>query len=1336
MPTKTFYLLNTAAVAPNYWGNMQDGGSAPAAASCTYGWTVAKTVVTSGTFRARLGANALATVGGTVTSGITNTLAPRPGTAATNTAAGDSFVVGPLNGSFAAGNWTFNWQFRTAAATTVGYLRMRVWKGSDPSGAGATDLSPSGVPIDGASVTMSSITTSYNSSMTWNAPAITLNNEYLFFEVEWRETTAGTSNQSGATFRQGESSIVTTNFTFAAISFPAATNLAVSQPVVGGGLGPLWQPIELGTNLQSWLDASDASTVTVTGSGVSQWRDKSSFARHGNQTTDANRPPYLGGNVIKFQSLDALTFTGNPSGSYDCCFAGLQAAGATNKTIFFNTSAEIPLRITSTGQVGVVDGGVFSQAGTATWEPDNEALCYFRLANGIPTYVAMNGGGWHEAAGMPTRQILSIGRTDASEGFGDLYEIVLLPYESSDADRQKLEGYMAWKWGLAQYLLDDAHPYKSAAPRVGGYPYPTLTEIGPEVLTASDLSVAAPVLGAPNLAELLPSSDLTAISFAISALVISTSTLGQAHKLQGNAAAAGAPSFITATIKQAHAFQAQPVTAGLPVIGSSAVSLTVNVTVSSLAVPSPSFGTPAMVPIILLSPIAYATPPPALVAATLGQKHVLAAPAFTPTSPPALAAASITQKHVLTASAIAVGSPSLGVGTASVASLVLTAVPVAASNPAFTIPALQQKHVLAGASAAAGSPALGAGILGLTANSFASSSPTLTAPSLGQRHAFTATALALAAPSLAATTLGQSGVLACIPIAITPPTLSAGVLAQKHVLAANSLAISAPAPAAATLKQVHALTTASLAVTAPSLGACALGQSHVLGTLSLAAGAPVLAAAVLGQAGVMAALPITVSSPVIGSANFSQKHSAVASSFATSAPSLSSPSLGKVLSVGALAVGAPALGAPSLAKALTAAPLAAGAPALGTPSLTAVVACVADALATTTPAIGTPALKQVHKLVAVITIGPPVLSVPTLGIIGVVIAVPAIAGAPVLGAPALGQRHVLSAAGASTGAPTIAAPACAIRVGLTAQPLAVAPVLGAPKLEQIHQLTAANLAGSAPAIGTAFFGQAGVMAAVPLWIGPLIVSIPNLRQRHRFTENVLAAGAPVLGAAIFLPRLLSAPLYAGHPEIGTPALGQQHALQPVSLADRAPSLGAAFFSQAGILAAVPLETAPAAFSAPAIGQRYKLSTPILQIGGPEIGAPQYQGVNRLPRAYNLFAGRFKPLPAVLGQVHPLTPQNASAGRPTTLLAPSLAEVRPLDPLGVEVGPPSLDAPACGLWQPRPGDVVDVIGCPHRPTIEGRRGGATITAKSQRAADITGQRNGGGRIIGRKQRVTI
>ena len=74
---------------------------------------------------------------------------------------------------------------------------------------------------------------------------------------------------------------------------------------------------------------------------------------------------------------------------------------------------------------------------------------------------------------------------------GWIAEIYFTNAKQSTLDRQKNEGYLAWKWGL-QGNLDSSHPYKGSAPTVG----------------ASLMSIGAPVTGGtPNSVLFLDSAS-------------------------------------------------------------------------------------------------------------------------------------------------------------------------------------------------------------------------------------------------------------------------------------------------------------------------------------------------------------------------------------------------------------------------------------------------------------------------------------------------------------------------------------------------------------------------------------------------------------------------------------------------------------------------------------------------------------------------------------------------------------------------------------------------------------------------------------------------------------
>jgi hypothetical protein len=209
MATKTFHLLNTTAAAPNWFGSLQDGGSAPAAALSVFGWTVAKSSTVY--WRARIGATARATVAA-ATSYIDSTTAPAAGTGSGATTAGDSFISpSAYIGEFSAGNWSFSFGMRTGAATCTGRIRCQVFASQNANGSGARELTTTA--LQGSQVTMNATGTTFASTVTWAAPAITLDNEYLFVQVEWQVTGAGTSNSCTAQFYQSAGSITTPNFT-------------------------------------------------------------------------------------------------------------------------------------------------------------------------------------------------------------------------------------------------------------------------------------------------------------------------------------------------------------------------------------------------------------------------------------------------------------------------------------------------------------------------------------------------------------------------------------------------------------------------------------------------------------------------------------------------------------------------------------------------------------------------------------------------------------------------------------------------------------------------------------------------------------------------------------------------------------------------------------------------------------------------------------------------------------------------------------------------------------------------------------------------------------------
>jgi len=231
------------------------------------------------------------------------------------------------------------------------------------------------------------------------------------------------------------------------------------RPTTGGGGAVLWTPADLGALLALWLDADDASTITLNGTTVSQWNDKSGNARHASQATAANQPTYTtsglnGKPVISFDGLDDELIT-TP-------FAlGETAAMVAQRSSIDQPVIEAPIA-TNRGFWGSVYPGFTTHldyavsGGPLLSAPPNSAVT-------TPSLVSQTGllqtSTFAYKIGSATPGYLNLN--------GFIAEVVVTDPLLSTADRQKLEGYLAWKWGLEANLPAD-HPYKSAPPTTSG----------------------------------------------------------------------------------------------------------------------------------------------------------------------------------------------------------------------------------------------------------------------------------------------------------------------------------------------------------------------------------------------------------------------------------------------------------------------------------------------------------------------------------------------------------------------------------------------------------------------------------------------------------------------------------------------------------------------------------------------------------------------------------------------------------------------------------------------------------------------------------------------------
>lgn len=254
-----------------------------------------------------------------------------------------------------------------------------------------------------------------------------------------------------------------------------ASNIRTTEAGVGGN--ETWTPAELNPAL--WLDAADSFTLFDATSGgvlvsdggtVRRWEDKSGNSRHATSSTGPiysaanNRLQFNGstylqctpgwGNywelicVLRFDRTDILQVPFRDSlNSNGTCIVGY----TTNNTSFYR------IRETFSGLSTSISAeyGVSTRIVGFSSRTTNRGFVY---RDGVER-VNFNASG-----NVGADLYLGINGIYLNSGLiGSISEFILLSTEADTTTRQRLEGYLAHKWGLTANLPND-HPYKTVAP--------------------------------------------------------------------------------------------------------------------------------------------------------------------------------------------------------------------------------------------------------------------------------------------------------------------------------------------------------------------------------------------------------------------------------------------------------------------------------------------------------------------------------------------------------------------------------------------------------------------------------------------------------------------------------------------------------------------------------------------------------------------------------------------------------------------------------------------------------------------------------------------------------
>ena len=239
---------------------------------------------------------------------------------------------------------------------------------------------------------------------------------------------------------------------------------------------------------QLWLDAADPFSLTLSGANVTQWNDKSGS----NYNATASGASPLVAN--RLNGLPGIQFTGTNS------FSGTASNTGTTVSVFIvaemSASTGSYGRIVSLGTAATDDFNSTARTAAILRQLTNQAITSYRNSELGVVSVTYNtpfiGGSFYTgsinimysngtagtsvaSSGSFNYSLYAIG-TNAGLGpvnlVGYVYEVLIYNTSVTNTQREQVEGYLAWKWGL-QANLPSNHPYRNVAPNSAGLVYPT-----------------------------------------------------------------------------------------------------------------------------------------------------------------------------------------------------------------------------------------------------------------------------------------------------------------------------------------------------------------------------------------------------------------------------------------------------------------------------------------------------------------------------------------------------------------------------------------------------------------------------------------------------------------------------------------------------------------------------------------------------------------------------------------------------------------------------------------------------------------------------------------------
>jgi hypothetical protein len=232
------------------------------------------------------------------------------------------------------------------------------------------------------------------------------------------------------------------------------------------------------SDLVLWLDATDGASLLVDGNnGVKQWNDKSKAKRNVSQPWNTYRPQYVrtgGMPGIRFDGVDDFLDIPDAYATVRNEFTifVVEKRGTDKLNTFFlggmdtQTNRNLHVGYRSSALATFAFWGNDLNVSVPSFAQTSELPRLWTIQKGTGKRIFINGS-FIQADSRPDSLLswngATIGRTFVHFYQGTVYEICFFNKALDDTTIQKIEGYLAHKWGIASFL-PKLHPHSTSAP--------------------------------------------------------------------------------------------------------------------------------------------------------------------------------------------------------------------------------------------------------------------------------------------------------------------------------------------------------------------------------------------------------------------------------------------------------------------------------------------------------------------------------------------------------------------------------------------------------------------------------------------------------------------------------------------------------------------------------------------------------------------------------------------------------------------------------------------------------------------------------------------------------